>query len=318
MAERVDIAGLRVDKDLYDFVVNEAIPGTGVDAATFWAGLGAIVNDLAPKNRELLAKRDSLQEKLDGWYKAKRESGYSADEYQAFLKEIGYLLPEGDAFKVSTTNVDPEIAVTAGPQLVVPVMNARYALNAANARWGSLYDALYGTDAIPEVDGAEKGKGYNPRRGEKVIAWAKDFLDASAPLASGSWAAVAGLSVVDGGLAVKFADGAATALKDGAQFVGYKGDAAAPSAVLARSGTPPAAASTAPVAALAAALPPPRSRRVQRQGQRGGNAATWVARRSGRYRPPHSMSIEGPCSVWVSRFGPGAGGGARLAAAFAT
>ncbi|MGH6763312.1 MAG: malate synthase G [Phyllobacterium sp.] len=232
MVERVDIGGLRVDKGLHDFVVNEAVPGTGVDPAAFWTGFGEIVNDLAPKNRELLAKRDAFQEKLDGWYKSKRESGYSAAEYQAFLKEIGYLMPEGDAFKVSTTNVDPEIAVTAGPQLVVPVMNARYALNAANARWGSLYDALYGTDAIPEAEGAEKGKGYNPRRGEKVIGWAKNFLDDSAPLASGNWAAVAGLSVVNGELEIKLADGAATTLKDRAQFVGYKGDAVAPSAVL--------------------------------------------------------------------------------------
>ena len=177
MSERIEINGLKVAKELYDFVVNEAMPGTGIDAAQFWSGFAQIVNDLAPRNRELLKKRDAFQEKLDTFYKEKRDTGYSQEEYEAFLKEIGYLLPEGEAFSVSTSNVDPEIAVTAGPQLVVPVMNARYALNAANARWGSLYDALYGTDAIPEEGGAERGKAFNPVRGAKVIAWAKAFLD---------------------------------------------------------------------------------------------------------------------------------------------
>jgi malate synthase len=172
--------GLSIDSALYDFLVDEALPGTGVDAERYFADFSAIVHDLAPENRALLKTRDALQEKLDAWY---RENGAPSDmaAYEAFLREIGYLLPEGDAFKVTTENVDPEIASLAGPQLVVPVMNARYALNAANARWGSLYDALYGTDAIPETDGAEKGKGYNPVRGAKVIAWARGFLDDSAP-----------------------------------------------------------------------------------------------------------------------------------------
>jgi malate synthase len=170
MTDRIEIAGLRIARALHEFVAGEALPGTGIAADAFWAGFSAIVHDLAPKNRALLAKRDAMQEKLDGWY---RDNGapIDMDAYKDFLREIGYLVSEGPAFSVSTENVDPEIAVVAGPQLVVPVMNARYALNAANARWGSLYDALYGTDAIPETNGAEKGKGFNPARGAKVVAW---------------------------------------------------------------------------------------------------------------------------------------------------
>ncbi len=228
----VEIEGLRVAPELVEFLAKEAAPGTGVEPEKFWKGFAAIVRDLAPKNRALLAKRDDLQAKIDAWYKQNRDKGYTQADYQQFLKDIGYLLPEGGDFKVSTANVDPEIAHIAGPQLVVPVMNARYALNAANARWGSLYDALYGTDAISDADGAEKGKGYNPKRGEKVIAWAKNFLDESAPLASGKWADVAGLSVKDGKLEIRLADGSATALKDESQFKGYNGDAAAPTNVL--------------------------------------------------------------------------------------
>ncbi len=228
----VEIEGLRVAPELVEFLAKEAAPGTGVEPEKFWKGFAAIVLDLAPKNRALLAKRDDLQAKIDAWYKQNRDKGYTQTDYQQFLKDIGYLLPEGGEFKVSTANVDPEIAHIAGPQLVVPVMNARYALNAANARWGSLYDALYGTDAISDADGAEKGKGYNPKRGEKVIAWAKNFLDESAPLASGKWADVAGLSVKDGKLEIRLADGSATALKDESQFKGYNGDAAAPTNVL--------------------------------------------------------------------------------------
>src|SRR5690606_14923611 len=161
MEERVEIEGLKVARVLHDFVVGEALPGTGVEPAAFWKSFSVIANELAPKNRELLKTRASLQEKIDGWY---RQNGAPNDlaAYEALLREIGYLLPDGPDLKVATENVDPEIATIAGPQLVVPVMNARYALNAANARWGSLYDALYGTDAIPETDGAEKGQGYNP------------------------------------------------------------------------------------------------------------------------------------------------------------
>ncbi len=232
MTERVGIDGLQIARALYDFVAEEAIPGTGVEPEAFWSAFSAIVDDLAPRNRALLAKRDAFQEKIDAWH---REHGAPSDldEYKAFLAEIGYLLPEGPDFAVATQNVDPEIAVVAGPQLVVPVTNARYALNAANARWGSLYDALYGTDAIPEADGAEKGRGYNPKRGDKVIAWARQFLDDGAPLKDASWKDAEGISVVDGALQVKMASGV-KGLADEGQFAGYSGDGSAPSAILLR------------------------------------------------------------------------------------
>ncbi|WP_026615232.1 malate synthase G [Ensifer aridi] len=234
--DRIEKHGLKIDAGLHRFLVEEAMPGTGVDPERFFSSFTEIVHDLAPKNRTLLAKRDELQAKLDAWY---REHGAPVDmeAYEAFLREIGYLLPEGPAFSVSTANVDPEIATIAGPQLVVPVMNARYALNAANARWGSLYDALYGTDAIAETDGAERGKGYNPVRGGKVIAWARDFLDASAPLAAGHWSDAKSFAIDGAMLTVALADGARTALVDPAQFAGYAGDAAAPTEiVLSRNG----------------------------------------------------------------------------------
>nr|WP_236775747.1 malate synthase G [Agrobacterium tumefaciens] len=211
-------------------MTDDVLPGTGLDSEAFFEGFSTIVHELSPKNRELLAKRDALQEKLDGWY---RQNGAPADfdAYEGFLKEIGYLLPEGPGFQVETSNVDPEIAAVAGPQLVVPVMNARYALNAANARWGSLYDALYGTDAISDADGAEKGRGYNPKRGEKVIAWARNFLDESAPLETGSWSEVTGFKIEDGLLQLAIGD-ASTGLKDAAQFKGFSGEAAKPATIL--------------------------------------------------------------------------------------
>lgn len=231
--DRIEKYGLKIDAGLHGFLVDEAMPGTGVDAERFFAALSEIVHDLAPKNRALLAKRDDLQARIDAWY---RENGAPSDleAYQGFLKEIGYLLPEGPEFSVSTGNVDPEIATIAGPQLVVPVMNARYALNAANARWGSLYDALYGTDAISDEDGAEKGRGYNAKRGAKVIAWARDFLDASAPLQNGSWTDVASLTIASGSLSVTLAGGAKTTLRNSAQFAGYAGSADAPSQIVLR------------------------------------------------------------------------------------
>lgn len=228
---RKDIAGLQVDEELHRFLVEEALPGTGVDADRFFTEFSKIVHDLAPKNRELLAKRDAFQVKLDDWY---RQNGAPSDlaAYEAFLREIGYLLPEGPDFAVSTENVDPEIAAIAGPQLVVPVMNARYALNAANARWGSLYDALYGTDAISEADGAEKGEGYNPVRGAKVIAWVRDFLDQSAPLSGAGWKDAASFKVEQAALFVTLTGGQVTGLSDPSQFAGYLGDASAPTQIL--------------------------------------------------------------------------------------
>ncbi|MGF9566708.1 malate synthase G [Neorhizobium sp. JUb45] len=227
----VDGFGLQIDETLHRFLVDEALPGTGVDADHFFTGLSAIAHDLAPKNRALLAKRDAFQLKLDDWY---RQNGAPSDlsAYEAFLREIGYLLPEGPDFSVSTENLDPEIAQIAGPQLVVPVMNARYALNAANARWGSLYDALYGTDAISEADGGEKGKDYNPVRGAKVIAWVRDFLDQSAPLSGAGWKDAASFKVEHAALFVTLIGGQVTGLSDPSQFAGYLGDAGAPTQIL--------------------------------------------------------------------------------------
>ncbi len=226
----ITVDGLNFDQDLHTFLVEEALPGTGVDADAFFAGFSAIIHDLAPKNRALLAERDAMQDKIDSWY-GENGAPVDLDSYEEFLRSIGYLLPEGEAFSIATANVDPEIATVAGPQLVVPVMNARYALNAANARWGSLYDALYGTDAIAESDGAEKGTAYNPVRGDKVIAWARAFLNESAPI-DGAWEDVKGLAVADGELTITLQDGSQRGLKNPAQFAGYRGDPAAPTAVL--------------------------------------------------------------------------------------
>ncbi|MEC7433207.1 MAG: malate synthase G, partial [Pseudomonadota bacterium] len=232
MTERVQVGGIQIAKNLYDFVNNEAIPGTGIDADKFWAEFDKIVNELAPRNRELLLKRDEIQEKMDTWNREHKGQKLDMAEYKAFLKDIGYLVDEPADFKISTSNVDPEIATMAGPQLVVPVMNARFALNAANARWGSLYDALYGTDAISEENGAEKGRGYNPVRGAKVIEWARNLLDGSATLASGSHKDAAKYYIDGGKLAVKLQNGDVTGLKDEAGFVGYTGAADAPTGVL--------------------------------------------------------------------------------------
>lgn len=232
MTERVEAGGLQVAKELHDFVSNEALPGTGLDETAFWDGFGEIVRDLAPKNRALLAVREDLQAKINDWHRNHRSQGFDLVSYKTYLTEIGYLQEEGPDFSVRTENVDPEIATLAGPQLVVPVTNARYALNAANARWGSLYDALYGTDAISEEDGATRGGAYNPVRGDKVIAWARDFLDRSAPLATGSHADATAYSVSGGDLAVSMNNGTVTGLKVKEQFAGYNGDPAAPTSVL--------------------------------------------------------------------------------------
>ena len=233
MTERVEVGGLKVAKVLYDLVANEIAPGTGVEADKFFAELGKIVDDLAPKNKALLKKRDELQARIDAWHRERKGQPIDMAAYKQFLREIGYLLPEGEDFQIGTENVDPEIATLAGPQLVVPVMNARYALNAANARWGSLYDALYGSDVIPETGGADKGKGYNPTRGAKVVEYVRNFLDESAPLVDGSYSEAAGFAVDGGKLSVTLKDGTVTALRNPTQFAGYLGDGE-PSSVLLR------------------------------------------------------------------------------------
>jgi malate synthase len=217
---------------LYDFVNDEALAGTGIDPDGFWTGVDKIVTDLTQKNQDLLARRDELQSQIDKWHRNRVIEPIDADEYQAFLAEIGYLQPEPDDFTVTTADVDDEITTTAGPQLVVPVTNARFALNATNARWGSLYDALYGTDVIPETDGAEKGTSYNKVRGDKVIAYARQFLEDSVPLGNGAWTEAESLTVSDGQLIVALTDGAETTLAAPQQFVGHTGDADSPSSVL--------------------------------------------------------------------------------------
>ncbi len=232
MTNRIQKGGLQVAKVLFDFINEKALPGTGVDADKFWGEFDKLVHDLAPKNKALLAKRDAIQAQIDQWHVARRGQSLDAAQYKAFLQEIGYLLPEGEDFQAATANVEPEIAQMAGPQLVVPVMNARFALNAANARWGSLYDALYGTNVIGEEGGAEKGKGYNPVRGNKVIAYARNFLNEVAPLASGCHTQSTAYRVVDGKLAVTLQDGSTTGLVDASRFKGYVGEANAPSAIL--------------------------------------------------------------------------------------
>ncbi|OEC54600.1 malate synthase G [Pseudomonas sp. AP42] len=232
MTEHVQVGGLQVAKVLFDFVNNEAIPGTGITADQFWAGADKVIHDLAPKNKALLAKRDDFQARIDTWHQTHAGQAHDPVAYKAFLQDIGYLLPEAADFQASTQNVDDEIARMAGPQLVVPVMNARFALNASNARWGSLYDALYGTDAISEANGAEKGKGYNKVRGDKVIAFARAFLDEAAPLSAGSHVDSTGYKIVDGKLIVSLKGGSNSGLRDDAQLIGFQGPAAEPIAIL--------------------------------------------------------------------------------------
>ncbi|OBA82827.1 malate synthase G [Mycobacterium sp. 1164966.3] len=227
MTERVSAGNLRVARVLYDFVNNEALPGTGIDPDSFWAGVDKVVTDLTPQNQDLLNRRDELQAQIDKWHRHRVIEPIDQQAYREFLTEIGYLQPEPDDFTITTSGVDDEITTTAGPQLVVPVLNARFALNAANARWGSLYDALYGTDVIPESGGAEKGTSYNKVRGDKVIAYARKFLDGAVPLASGSWADATELRIDDGQLQV--AIGAeATGLASPEQFAGYSGELGSP------------------------------------------------------------------------------------------
>jgi len=230
--QRVSVHSLKVAGVLHDFVVNEVLPGTGIEASAFWLGLDRIIHRFAPLNRALLQRRDALQAKIDDWYRGRRGRPFDEAAHKAFLEEIGYLVPEGAPFKVDTANVDDEIAAVAGPQLVVPISNARYALNAVNARWGSLYDALYGSDAIPRDSQAAPSRGYDPERGKRVIAWARRFLDEAAPLASGSHADVRSYSVKGGTLAAACKDGAMAGLADAKQFRGYRGRPDAPEAIL--------------------------------------------------------------------------------------
>jgi malate synthase len=234
MTEYIAVGNLKVATVLHDLVKDQIAPGTGVSPDDFWQSLEQILSDLGPVNRELLAKRDRIQKQIDQWHIARRGKPHDHAEYKAFLQEIGYLAPEVDDFAIATQNVDREIAEVAGPQLVVPVMNARYALNAANARWGSLYDALYGTNVIPETDGASASGAFNPVRGERVVAYAMAFLDKHLTLASDSHASASQYAVVDGVLSVTLSDGSQTPLAQPDQFVGYSGQPDDPEVVLLR------------------------------------------------------------------------------------
>src|ERR1700686_5143740 len=231
MRLHVSVDHLGIDKALYDFVNHEAMPGTGVQERPFWTGFSALARALTPRNTELLLRRDELQSKIDAWHRQNPGAAFDHSRYKAYLLEIGYLVPEKQPFAVDTAGVDPEIAEIAGPQLVVPVSNARYALNAANARWGSLYDALYGTDAIPE-DGAPRGGKYNPKRGARVIAFARDFLDEHFALADGSHRDAVAYRAAAHGLDVQLKDGGVTGLKDAAAFRGIQGDSNSPTGLL--------------------------------------------------------------------------------------
>ncbi|MGR3396131.1 malate synthase G [Pseudooceanicola nanhaiensis] len=230
MVDRIEVEGLQVAAELHRFLAEEALPGTGVAADDFWRGFAAIVAELGPRNRALLETREALQQKIDAWHQQRRGKAHDPAAYRAFLEEIGYLVPEGGDFTIETGNIDPEIARIAGPQLVVPVTNARYALNAANARWGSLYDALYGTDVLGSLP---HGGGYDAARGAQVIAWAKAHLDAAVPLAKGSWSDAKGLSINNGGLAVTTEAGP-VGLRDSAQFIGWREEDQAPLCVMLR------------------------------------------------------------------------------------
>jgi len=232
MTARTACHGLQVDTILYRFIEDRVLPGTGIDSDSWWGGFAQIVHDLSPKNALLLAERDRLQSELDAWHIAHPGPVKDIPAYRKFLESIGYLLPVPKSVKVTTDHVDAELSTTAGPQLVVPILNARYVLNAANARWGSLYDALYGTDAIPEADGATRDGGYNPVRGARVIAFARGFLDQVVPLAAGSHANVVAYTVDGNRLKAAMQDGSASGLADATKFVGYQGDASHPTSVL--------------------------------------------------------------------------------------
>jgi malate synthase len=232
MKATVKVDPIEVDKVLYDFVAREALPGTGIDRDAFWNGFASLVRRLSPRNAELLAKRDRLQSRIDAWHREHPGAQFDAPAYRTFLTDIGYLVPEEAAFAVGTANVDPEIAHVAGPQLVVPVSNARYALNAANARWGSLYDALYGTDAIPQDGAAAAGAGYDPQRGAKVIEFGRRFLDAGFPLTEGTHGEAIAYRVSERGLDIKLRSGHIASLKTPSALAGFQGEATSPSVIL--------------------------------------------------------------------------------------
>jgi malate synthase len=232
MTDRVTVGNLRVAQTLYDFVNSEALPGTDIDPDTFWSGVDKVVADLTPKNQELLARRDELQAQIDKWHRLRVIEQLDHEAYKQFLTDIGYLQPEPGDFTITTSGVDEEITTTAGPQLVVPVLNARFALNAANARWGSLYDALYGTDVIPQASGGAPATGYDPARGAEVIAWTNAFLDATVPLVGGSWSTVTGFGLTGSSLEFLHGDGPPIRLEDPTAFVGYRGEPGRLEAVL--------------------------------------------------------------------------------------
>jgi len=230
MTTRIEHSGLKIAKPIYDLVTDRICPQVGIDADNFWASFAAIIETFAPRNQALLKKRESLQALIDSWHQQQAQPDFA--RYKSFLQDIGYLVPEGPDFTIAPKNVDREIALQAGPQLVVPIMNARFALNAVNARWGSLYDALYGNDVISEEGGAEKAGSYNPIRGNRVIDYGRDFLDITVPLATGSHKDVTGYRVVSQGLQASLADGQSTGLKRQEQFVGFNGDTEIPSSIL--------------------------------------------------------------------------------------
>ena len=232
MSERITHGSLKVSQELDNFLTDELLPGLDISPDAFWESFERVLDEFGPRNKELLAKRTEIQKTIDNWHISKKGSPHNHDEYVNFLKEIGYLLEEGDDFEITTQNVDEEIALVAGAQLVVPIMNARFSLNATNARWGSLYDALYGTDMISEEEGAEKSGPYNPVRGNKVIEFSKNFLDESVPLSSGKYADVTGFKINQGSLEISTSDQSSTELKDESQFIGFTGDSDNPSSIL--------------------------------------------------------------------------------------
>ena len=232
MSERITHGSLKVSQELNNFLTDELLPGLDISPDAFWDSFERVLDEFGPRNKELLTKRTQIQKTIDNWHISRKGSPHNHDEYVNFLKEIGYLLEEGDDFEITTKNVDEEIALVAGAQLVVPIMNARFSLNATNARWGSLYDALYGTDMISEEEGAEKSGPYNPIRGNKVIEFSKNFLDESVPLSSGKYADVTGFKINKGSLEVSTSDQSSTELKDESQFIGFTGDSDNPSSIL--------------------------------------------------------------------------------------